>query len=176
MVMINMERKITSLGVKKTCKFLLKIFTRNFDIYLLLKSISFSGPLWDLSKNCQRSSPLSAYSSESLLNMTRKMNFIYLAMYFLSRTQLQWTLAPRFSQILWESSTSVTQFCMFSMAADTGKCPMLIVEEFGHSRGRIFISDFKHLLSELVNQTPVIIKDEEQWGLGWKTCHLKEEV
>lgn len=60
----------------------------------------------------------------------------------------------------------MTQFCMLSTAADTGKCPMLILEESGHSRDRIFISDFKNLLSELVKQTPAIIKDEKQWVLG----------
>lgn len=43
---------------------------------------------------------------------------------------------------------------------------MLILGEFGLSRERIFISDFKHLLSELVKQTPVIIKDEKQGVLG----------
>lgn len=43
---------------------------------------------------------------------------------------------------------------------------MPTLEGFGHSRDRISISDFKHLLSELVIQTPVIIKEEKQWILG----------
>lgn len=109
-----------------------------------------------------------------IIKYDKKNEFSLCSYIFLSRTQLQWTLSPCFSQILWESSTSVTQSSVGS--ADTGKCPMLIVEELGHSRGRIFISDFKHLLSELVNQNPVIIKDEKQSVLGWKTCHPKEEV
>lgn len=154
------------MGVKKTWKFLPKIFIRNFDIYLLLKSVYFSGPLWKLSKKLSKIKSPKCLFIRIIIKYDKKNEFHLFSYIFLSRTQLQWTLSPCFSQILWESSTSVTQVCMFSMAADIGKCPMLIVEEFGHSRGRIFMSDFKHLLSELVNQTPVIIKDEKQWGLG----------
>lgn len=40
------------------------------------------------------------------------------------------------------------------------------LEGFGHSSGRISIFDLKHLLSELVIQTPVIIKEEKRWILG----------